>query len=106
MKTEEEIAKMLDMEIEMASDWLRSKVQPYLLGSPEQIYGMSIALQRLGVEIVMSMAPDGCNAFDEGMASLDSLRKEVQAMKDSGYPSPPRAIVVDRREVLNPTSKA
>jgi len=106
MKTEEEIAKILDAEIERASDWLRSKVQPYLLGSPEQIYGMSIALQRLGVEIVMSMAPDGHNAFDEGMASLEALRKEVQAMKESGYPSPPRALVIETREVLNPTNKA
>lgn len=106
MKTEEEIAKMLDEEIAKASTWLRSKVQPYLLGSPEQIYGMSIALQRLGVEIVMSMAPDGCNAFDEGMASLEALRKEVQGMKDSGYPAPPRAIVVDGRKLFDPTSKA
>lgn len=106
MRTDEEIARMLDAEIEKASDWLRSRVQPYLLGSPEQIYGMSIALQRLGVEIVMSMAPDGHNAFDEGMASLEAMRKELQAMMESGYPAPPRAIELNRRDVLNPASKA
>lgn len=106
MKTEEEIARMLDEEIALASDWLRQRVQPYLLGPPERIYGMAVALQRLGVEVVMQMVPEGHDAYAEGIGSLDAMRKQLVDMRDSGMAPPERALELPTREVLSPTSKA
>ena len=100
------IGENLECETLAADDFLRGAVQPYLMGSPEKVYGMAIALQRLGLEVVMRMRPDGHNAFDEAIGCLDSMKKEVEDMRASGYPEPPRAVELKLDDVLSPPAKA
>lgn len=107
--TDDEIKRIgenLERETFAADDFLRGAVQPYLMGSPEKVYGMAIALQRLGLEVVMRMRPDDHNAWDEAIGSLDSLKKEIEGMRSSGYPEPSRAVELKLDDVLSPPAKA
>lgn len=99
------IGDRLEAATQEADTYLRKHVQPYLVGSPERIFGMAVALQRLGVEVVMRMRPDGHTAWEEAIGALDAMKKEIEDMRDSNYPEPARAFELPLRDVENPSAK-
>lgn len=100
------IGERLEAARQEADEFLRGKVQPYLMGSPERVYGMSTALMRLGIEVTMRMRPHGDTAWSHALAALEALKLEIEGMRDSGYPEPSRAIEIPMRDVENPSAKA